>query len=169
MLVIFLFSHQPHSGRETEKYFKKLNVPIRKTAHVGEYTVLFLLLRWALSGSEERQRTARLSTKPQDGSATTCDSTPEGESAALSSNCKLSNGGRAKSLAPGARAARLIAASVIAAIYAASDEFHQSFIPGRSSTSSDVLVDFIGIALGVCVWIGLKRAGCISGERAVKR
>ena len=37
----------------------------------------------------------------------------------------------------------------IATAYAASDEFHQSFVPGRSADPYDLLADAIGIALGI--------------------
>jgi len=49
MIVIFAFSHQPYSGKVTEKYFGGANVPIRKMGHVTEFMVLFLLVRWALT------------------------------------------------------------------------------------------------------------------------
>lgn len=34
-------------------------------------------------------------------------------------------------------------------LYAVVDEFHQSFVPGRTSLVSDVLVDFLGALIGV--------------------
>ncbi len=34
-------------------------------------------------------------------------------------------------------------------VYAASDEYHQSFVPGRSATLSDALVDSMG---ALCAW-----------------
>lgn len=41
-----------------------------------------------------------------------------------------------------------------AALFAASDEFHQSFIPGRSAEVRDVLIDTIGAAVGVgIIWL----------------
>ena len=38
-------------------------------------------------------------------------------------------------------------AMAAALAYAASDEWHQSFVPGRSATAEDVAIDGIGIAL----------------------
>ena len=35
------------------------------------------------------------------------------------------------------------------ALYAASDEFHQLFVPGRSGQISDVLLDSAGVCFGV--------------------
>jgi VanZ like family len=37
----------------------------------------------------------------------------------------------------------------LAAAYGATDEFHQSFIPGRGPAATDVLIDAVGASLGV--------------------
>ena len=36
--------------------------------------------------------------------------------------------------------------------YAASDELHQHFVPGRVGSPLDVAIDAVGVALGVLVW-----------------
>jgi VanZ family protein len=41
---------------------------------------------------------------------------------------------------------------VVGVAYAASDEFHQSFVAGRSPTVTDVLIDSVGVLLGVAAW-----------------
>lgn len=41
---------------------------------------------------------------------------------------------------------RLAAGGLFCVLYAASDEFHQSFVPGRSGSGADVAVDMLGIA-----------------------
>lgn len=43
----------------------------------------------------------------------------------------------------------LMMAFAIGALYAASDELHQRFVPGRSGQLSDVLLDSAGVAVGV--------------------
>ena len=43
---------------------------------------------------------------------------------------------------------KIISTVTIGAIYAISDEFHQSFIPGRSGQASDVFLDTLGVAVG---------------------
>ena len=40
----------------------------------------------------------------------------------------------------------------LSGLYALSDEFHQSFVPGRSAQWSDLLLDLIGILIGVLVF-----------------
>ena len=49
------------------------------------------------------------------------------------------------------------AAIAIAGLYSLSDEWHQSFVPGRSSTFSDCLVDMLG-ALVALAWLFAYRA-----------
>ena len=43
-------------------------------------------------------------------------------------------------------------AFTISVLYAASDEFHQSFVPGRGPAIRDVLIDSAGAAAGLFVW-----------------
>jgi VanZ family protein len=38
---------------------------------------------------------------------------------------------------------------VLGAAYAASDELHQHFVPGRSASELDLLIDMVGVAAGV--------------------
>lgn len=47
---------------------------------------------------------------------------------------------------------RAAAAIAVCAVLAALDEFHQTFIPGRSGQPSDVLVDLMGAACFLLVW-----------------
>lgn len=51
----------------------------------------------------------------------------------------------------------LAPAAVLAALYAASDEFHQTFIPGRNGTVADVVIDWVGVALGLFLYRQLAR------------
>lgn len=37
--------------------------------------------------------------------------------------------------------------------YATIDEIHQLFVDGRSGQFTDVLIDTIGVAIGICVWM----------------
>jgi VanZ family protein len=46
-----------------------------------------------------------------------------------------------------------VTAVVFVALYAATDEYHQSFVPGREGSVRDVLIDTLGAALGMlCLW-----------------
>ncbi len=46
------------------------------------------------------------------------------------------------------RRRRLICCLLIATIYAAGDEWHQSFVPSRSASMADVLIDGLGALCG---------------------
>jgi VanZ family protein len=51
------------------------------------------------------------------------------------------------------RAMRLFApAFIVAAIYAALDEFHQSFVASRTASPWDVAIDCVGALVGLALW-----------------
>ena len=53
----------------------------------------------------------------------------------------------------------------IAVLFGVSDEWHQSFVIGRHSTVSDLIVDIIGSALGVgIVYLRVKRKETRDGD-----
>jgi VanZ family protein len=57
-------------------------------------------------------------------------------------------------------AAQFGIALLICALYASSDEFHQSFVPTRHSSVIDVLIDTTGAAIGIgitCAVLRLRR------------
>ncbi|MBX9669503.1 MAG: VanZ family protein [Candidatus Obscuribacterales bacterium] len=122
MIIIFAFSHQPYSGRATEKYLGGYNVPVRKLGHVSEYMILFWLIRFAVARRHDENE--------------------QNVSDTISSvaNCTQ-----------GASTQLTVLAFILTVLYAASDEWHQSFVPGRSSNWSDVGVDAFGIALGTVI------------------
>ncbi|HXG77088.1 MAG TPA: VanZ family protein [Gaiellaceae bacterium] len=43
-------------------------------------------------------------------------------------------------------------ALALGVLYAASDELHQSFVPGREGAPLDVAIDAVGVAAGVLLW-----------------
>lgn len=46
---------------------------------------------------------------------------------------------------------------IFSLLYGVSDEFHQSFVPGRSVSASDLLADVLGAALAVTLWLAVTR------------
>jgi VanZ family protein len=52
---------------------------------------------------------------------------------------------------------RPVLAWAVAVIYAISDEYHQSFVPGRTPDPVDALFDAMGAALALLAWWGLLR------------
>ncbi len=60
---------------------------------------------------------------------------------------------------PAACGARLaVAAALLASLYGASDEWHQSFVPGRRATVGDWLADSAGAALAAAAAAAWRRA-----------
>jgi len=49
-----------------------------------------------------------------------------------------------------------IIAILLAALYAATDEFHQSFTPGRHPSIGDVGIDALGALIGTAIWARIK-------------
>jgi len=49
-------------------------------------------------------------------------------------------------------------AALASAIFAASDEFHQSFVPSRTASPTDVMIDICGTLIGLSIcWMFAKR------------
>lgn len=49
-------------------------------------------------------------------------------------------------------------AVLLAWLYALSDEFHQSFVPGRAADWTDILFDWLGAVLGAGLWMYRRMA-----------
>ncbi len=52
---------------------------------------------------------------------------------------------------------RLVAAFLFAVVYGVSDEFHQSFVPGRDPDPFDLMIDAIGATTGLVVLVFVER------------
>jgi len=52
---------------------------------------------------------------------------------------------------------RPVLATLIALLYAISDEVHQSFVAGRHGTPVDVAIDAVGIGLAALAWVHAAR------------
>jgi VanZ family protein len=60
----------------------------------------------------------------------------------------------------------ILCVQISGTLYAVSDELHQSFIPGRTATVSDVLIDSFGLALGCGIFLLARHAwGLITGTQ----
>lgn len=129
MGVIFAFSHQAHSSEATATYFGDFNVLVRKLGHISEFAVLFFLLRFALLGGNP---------VPVNANDSQTQSKSRQWQAAITDKTNL--------IAMG-----------ISVLYAASDEWHQSFIPGRSACIEDVLLDSSAVLAAVFCTAFFKR------------
>ena len=50
-----------------------------------------------------------------------------------------------------------LVAAIACAIFAASDEFHQSFVPSRTSSPADAVIDICGALIGLAICWALAR------------
>ncbi len=54
---------------------------------------------------------------------------------------------------------------VVAACFAMTDEFHQSFVPSRTATVHDVFIDCVGIALAITLCVMFSRMRSLAPDR----
>ena len=107
MLAGHLFVRDFDSWTEQEQldFARKIDHPVRKTAHASEYALLGMLLFGAMTGTRRR---------------------------------------------------RMCYAWLATACYAATDEFHQLFVPGRSGQFTDVCIDSGGAVVGILAAAGIS-------------
>lgn len=108
---------------EQEAFAKKVDHPVRKTAHAAEYAALGLLVAGAYI---------------EDGR-------PAGEKKGKKNTAAQSTG-RQTGIGRG-----ILVPWLITAAYAATDEVHQLFVPGRSGQVSDVVLDSAGAMAGLLI------------------
>ncbi len=60
--------------------------------------------------------------------------------------------------------AHILIAAFLVLLYAASDEFHQKFVPGRTSSVSDVLIDMVGALIGFGMVILKRKKPGVRGQ-----
>lgn len=132
---------------ETERRMKiqRMQFPIRKLAHMTEYACLGLLLVWHLGTYFiENERSDSFEEMKE---SLTCKGGQQG------SRVREKRGNIRLWLQKGNR--RFPLAFGIAVLYAAADEFHQRFVPGRSGQLRDVCIDGAGALLGVLMCWGI--------------
>lgn len=134
------------TGEVRTAAIEALQFPIRKAAHMSEYAVLALLVfaqlrLWpAFSGTGLPARRAQAMTM---GSSAKEDMSAEKKDAAPSTPAS-----------PWDLYLRTLRKTALvawgcAALYAATDEVHQLFVPGRAGLFTDVLIDATGAAIGL--------------------
>ena len=105
---------------------------MRKTAHATEYAILGLLAAGVyLPGSLKQKNEKELTEKKESG--------------------RYMNGGATEICR------ELLIPWAIAAAYAATDEFHQLFVPGRSGQFSDVVLDSAGVLAGLLILAAVRK------------
>ena len=145
MAVIFFFSAQ--TGEESNQVASDLW--IRKAAHMCEYAILAGLV-WLHLQSYQKLRLGFWEEKRH------------AEKKHEEKQYNKSNGDVKKYHI--VHISTALSAWVIAVCYAASDEIHQLYVPGRAGMVTDVCIDAAGALIGVCVVTGLWLLLCRRGN-----
>ena len=129
---IFISDFEEWPEEEQQEFAARIDHPVRKTAHAAEYAVLGFLAAGACAGTA--------------GSAGTSRSSGMAGSSGVAESAGTGNGAWRKFRK------EMFLPWFIAALYAASDEIHQLFVPGRSGQLSDVILDSAGALAGVAAF-----------------
>lgn len=139
---IFISDFEEWPEEEQQEFAARIDHPVRKTAHAAEYAVLGFLAAGACAGtagSAGMSRSAGMA-----GSSGVAESAGTAESSGVAG--RTGNGAWRKFRK------EMFLPWLIAALYAASDEIHQLFVPGRSGQLSDVILDSAGALAGVAAF-----------------
>ena len=139
---IFISDFEEWPEEEQQEFAARIDHPVRKTAHAAEYAVLGFLAAGACAGTAGSAGTSRSSGMA--GSSGVAESAGTAESSGVAE--RTGNGARRKFRK------EMFLPWLIAALYAASDEIHQLFVPGRSGQLSDVILDSAGALAGVAAF-----------------
>jgi VanZ family protein len=127
---LFVPGFEEWSAEDQQAFIEKIDHPVRKTAHATEYAVLAMLAAGAYFPA--------------------CIERDPGEI----------RGGMADIPRNNRKRRALFSAWLTASAYAATDEFHQLFVPGRSGQISDVILDSAGALAGVVIAVAVLTAVC---------
>lgn len=145
---IFISDFEEWPEEEQQEFAARIDHPVRKTAHAAEYAVLGFLAAGACAGTAGSAGTSRSSGVAE--SAGTAESSGVAESAGTAESSGVA--GRTGNGAWRKFRKEMFLPWLIAALYAASDEIHQLFVPGRSGQLSDVILDSAGALAGVAAF-----------------
>ena len=133
---IFIPDFEEWPEDEQQEFAARIDHPVRKTAHAAEYAVLGFLAAGACAGAAGIEGMA-------------------GRAGMVESSGTVGSAGAAGRTGKGAWSKflkEMLLPWLIAALYAASDEIHQLFVPGRSGQLSDVILDSAGALAGVAAF-----------------
>ena len=116
-------------------FAESVDYPVRKTAHATEYAILGVLAAGVCAQEKNK------------------------------SSLKKETGKKAGERAGKYRARGLLLPWLLASAYAATDEIHQLFVPGRSGQMSDVILDSAGALAGTVAFTAVCRFISYSSHR----
>lgn len=152
---IFVEGYEDMPAAQQLQMQERFSFPVRKGAHLTEYMILGILLTmtaasywgedigffWTTHTAANRSS----ETGPYRSSETApdrkFDANPYGSFETL----------------PGMISCKGLIPLLIGFLYAVSDEIHQYFVPGRAMQARDVLIDTVGVLLGIWIARGIIR------------
>ena len=151
---IFISDFEEWPEEEQQEFAARIDHPVRKTAHAAEYAVLGFLAAGACAGTAGSAGTSRSAGMAGSSGVAESAGTAESSGVAESAGTAESSGvaGRTGNGAWRKFRKEMFLPWLIAALYAASDEIHQLFVPGRSGQLSDVILDSAGALAGVAAF-----------------
>lgn len=151
---IFISDFEEWPEEEQQEFAARIDHPVRKTAHAAEYAVLGFLAAGACAGTAGSAGTSRSSGMAGSSGVAESAGTAESSDVAESAGTAESSGvaGRTGNGAWRKFRKEMFLPWLIAVLYAASDEIHQLFVPGRSGQLSDVILDSAGALAGVAAF-----------------
>lgn len=126
---IFIPGFEERSAEAQNKFAEKVDHPVRKAAHASEYAALGMLTAGAYIA----------------GGAV------DGDKTNNKMKANVRNSRKKTSISRG-----ILIPWAITTAFAATDELHQLFVPGRSGQVSDVLLDSAGAMTGLAVLGGIR-------------
>lgn len=126
---LFIPGFEEQSAEAQNKFAEKVDHPVRKAAHASEYAVLGLLTAgvYIAGGAADAGKV---------------------------NDKKKADIRNSKKRTPISRG--ILIPWVVTTAYAATDEMHQLFVPGRSGQVSDVLLDSAGAIAGLALLGGIR-------------
>ena len=151
---IFISDFEEWPEEEQQEFAARIDHPVRKTAHAAEYAVLGFLAAGACAGTAGSAGMSRSAGMAGSSGVAESAGTAESSGVAESAGTAESSGvaGRTGNGAWRKFRKEMFLPWLIAALYAASDEIHQLFVPGRSGQLSDVILDSAGALAGVAAF-----------------
>lgn len=127
---IFVPGFEEWSADKQQDFAERIDHPVRKTAHAAEYAALGLLAAGVCISGKKKDTSSRI-------------------------NSGIAE--RIRTVGKNRACTDILLPWAIASLYAATDEIHQLFVPGRSGQISDVILDSAGAMAGILVLAAVRK------------
>ena len=154
---VFIKDFEKQSAKKQEAFIIKVDLPVRKTAHMTEYAILsvFLMLFFLPENKVKAVTSNEYDIKMDNENN-------ENPMASNKRDVKMDNENNENPMASNKRDVKMekfraahpvlssaLFSEIIAFLYACTDEFHQLFTNGRGSHFTDVLIDSCGAFIAI--------------------